>query len=361
MGPLTSIALSVEPPARAFGDPASARAAARGWDFLGSCPAPLRMKMRDDLADFLRTRSLRGGEKLKCCMPMGHGGRTPFERLRYVRDLDDFPRMLVSSDHGNAFNRAFHAEYVERGAFASLQPAGAARVFSEAGLIDPRGWIGVYAVAPFVLLVDQARLGARPVPGSWADLADPVYRGEIAFSGWRREGDKYWRAYNQFFLLALSRLLGESALRGVLENLAGLTHSAQMPRLAGTANSLAGIYILPWALADLCPRRDRTQVVWPREGALAFPLWMTGQTAHAKRLAPLADYYFSEKTARWLDHNLYPSLAPGGAKKLPPGARLCWPGWDFIRHPSAAEEIKRACALFRDTAAQLDRGEILCA
>ena len=361
MGPLTSIQLAVEPRPRAFGDPNAARAAARGWDFLGSCPAPLRMRMRDDLEDMLRGLRLRGGERLKCCMPMGHGGRTPFERLRYVRDLDDFPRLLVSSDHGNAFNRAFHAEYVERGAFTSLQPSGARKNFVKAGLIDPEGWIGVYAVAPFVLLVDRARLGTRPVPASWSDLADPVYRGEIALSGWRRPGEKTWRAYNQFFLLSLKRLLGEAALRGVLENLAGLTHSAQMPRLAGTANSLAGVYVLPWALADLCPRRDRTEVVWPREGALAYPLWLTAQVAHAGRVAPIADFLYGEKTVRWLDHNLYPSLAPGGAAKLPPGAGFFWPGWDFIRHRAAARELKQVCALFRTVSEQIDAGEPLCA
>jgi ABC-type Fe3+ transport system substrate-binding protein len=361
MGPLTSIALAVEKPSRPFGDPATPRAAPQGWDFLGSCPAPLRMRMRDDLADLLRARATRGGERLKCCVPMGHGGRTPFERLRFIRDLDDFPKLLVSSDHGNAFNRAFHAEYVERGAFASLQPPGARKAFVKAGLIDPKGWIGVYAVAPFVLLVDNARLGGRPVPQSWADLADPVYRGEIAISGWRRPGEKVWRAYNQFFLLSLLRLLGENSLRDVLGNLAGLTHSAQMPRLAGTANSLAALYILPWSLADLCPRRDRTQVVWPREGALAFPLWLTAQAAHAKRIAPLADHFFTEKTARWLDHNLYPSLAPGAGGKMPLGVSLYWPGWDFIRHRSTADEIKRACALFRDIAESIDPGEIPCA
>jgi len=360
MGPVTSIKLAVEPPPRAFGEAHAPRATARGWDFLGSCPAPLRMRMRDELADLLRERQFKHAEKLKCCMPMGHGGRTPFERLRHIRDLDDFPKLLASSDHGNAFNRAFHARHVETGAFVAPQPAGFSAAFAEAGLIDPRGWIGVYAVAPFVMLVDRVRLGARPVPQSWADLADPVYRGEIALSGWRPDGAGQWRAFNQFFLIAAARLIGEHGLRGVLANLAGLTHSAQMPRLAGTAHSLAAIYILPWSLADLCPRRDRTIVVWPAEGALAFPLWMTAQTAHRDRLAPVADYFFAPETARWLDHNRYPSLAPG-ASGLPKGARLAWPGWDFLRHKSAAKEIKRITALFHAVTEKLDLGENLCA
>jgi len=361
MGAVTSIELATTPPTRAFGEPHAPRATARGWDFLGSCPAPLRMRMRDELADLLRDLHRNTGERLKGCMPMGHGGRTPFERLRHIRDLDDFPKFLVSADHGNAFNRAFHACHVETGAFAALQPEGAAPVFEQAGLIDPRGWIGVYAVAPFVMLIDRARLGARNIPRSWADLADPAYRGDIALSGWRPDGAQQWRAFNQFFLVAIARLLGDKGLREVLANLAGLTHSAQMPRLAGSANSLAAIYVLPWALADMCPRRDRTEVVWPNEGALAFPLWMTAQAAHRDRVAPLADYFFAPETARWLDHNRYPSLAPSGGASLPEGARFAWPGWDFFRARSTASEIKRISALFHAATEKLDRSQSLCA
>lgn len=362
MGAVTSLQLAVSPPPpRAFGDPHLPRAGPRGWDFLGSCPAPLRMRMRDDLSALLRARHVTGTEKLKCCMPMGHGGRTPFDRLRYVRDLQDFPKLLVSSDHGNAFNRAFHAAHVERGAFISLQPKGAPEIFTQAGLIDPRGWVAAYAVAPFVLLVDRVRLGARPVPQSWADLADPLYRGEVVFSGWRRDGEKAWRAYNQFFLMALLRLLGENGLKAMLVNVPGLTHSAQMPRIAGTAASLGAVYVLPWAMAGMCPRRDRTEVVWPREGALAFPLWMTAQQAHVERIASIADYFFAEATARWLDHNLYPSLSPGARGATPPDARLYWPGWDYLRHLSSAADIKKACALFHDSREHIDRGGAPCA
>jgi ABC-type Fe3+ transport system substrate-binding protein len=361
MGAVTSIQLATTPPPRAFGEAHAPRATARGWDFLGSCPSPLRMRMRDELADILRDIHRQRGERLKGCMPMGQGGRTPFERLRAIRDIQDFPKLLVSSDHGNAFNRAFHARHVETGAFAALQFSGAAAPFVEAGLIDPRGWIGVYAVAPFVMLVDRARLGERKIPQSWADLADPVYRGEIALSGWRPEGPGKWRAFNLFFLVAIARLLGDKVLHEILRNLAGLTHSAQMPRIAGTQNSLAAIYVLPWALADMCPRRDRAEVVWPREGALAFPLWMTARAAHQDRVAPLADYFFAENTARWLDHNRYPSLAPTGGASLPDGARFAWPGWDFFRARSTASEIKRIGALFHAATEKLDRSQNLCA
>lgn len=362
MGLLTNpLTLGLDTSRNIFDDPSSARTETGGWDFLGSCPVPLRARMREDIALIAQAHVAAGGARLKWLMPMGQGGRTPMGRLRFIRELEEFPKLLASAEYGNAFNRAFHSAHVERGTFASLQPESSAEVFVEAGLIDPLGWIGVYAVAPFVLLIDRERLGSRPAPRSFAELTDPIYRGEVVFSGWRREGESRWRSYNLFFLVAMLRLLGETGFTALLANVPGLMHSAQMPRYAGTAASLGAVYVLPWALADLCPRRDRSEVVWPREGGLAFPLWMTAQAAHREKISPFADYFFAPATARWLDHNLYPSLAPGRPSVLPEGARLLFPGWDYLRHRSAAADAKRVAVLFHESRETLEKEGRRCA
>jgi hypothetical protein len=88
---------------------------------------------------------------------------------------------------------------------------------------------------------------------------------------------------------------------------------------------------------------------------------MTAQTAHRDRLAPIADYFFAPATARWLDHNRYPSLAPGASGLPQSAARLAWLGWDFLRHRSTADEIKRLSGLFHAVTEKLDLGECQCA
>lgn len=149
---------------------------------LGNVPLPLRHCVRDGVADQVKTMRDRGGETLRCCFPMGQGGVTPFQRLRFIRHLDDFPDMLVSAEHGNAFNRRFHARHMAGGDFRSGQPADVASVFTQAGLVDPQGWIGVFAVALFVWRIDRERLGDVPVPRRWADLAGEAFAADIVLT-----------------------------------------------------------------------------------------------------------------------------------------------------------------------------------
>lgn len=342
---------SIEPTMGPFGDASIERGMARGWDLLGTVPVPLRHWVRDAVADLVIGHRGKGRAPLKCCFPLGQGGHTPFERLRYIRTLDEFPDMLVSCEHGNAFNRHFYRQYVASGAFSACQSPHAAPVFADAGLIDPQGRIGVFAVAPFVLLIDRDRLDGRPVPRRWADLMDPVYRDQVVFSGWCREGERRYRQVNTFFLLFMALAFGIDGLARMLRNVPALLHSAQMPRRAGTAASPGGIYVLPWSLADLCPRRAATEVVWPEEGALAYPLWLTVKTAHAARLAMLAQYFHGPELADYLDHNRYPALCPGREPAVPPGARLTWPGWEVIRDPATSRTIRavRHCFLERES------------
>jgi len=332
---------------RPFGDAGTPRGAARGWDFLGDAPVPIRQRVRDGVAALVEARG-RGtdGRPVKCCFPMGQGGAKPFKRLRLIRDLAGFPDLLVSADHPNAFNRDFHARNVEGGAFTDLRPERVSPVFEDADLIDPKGWIGVYAVAPFVMLIDKRRLNGLPVPRRWSDLTDPIYRDQVVFGGWRREGERRWSSYNKFLLLHLLVDLGEAGARAVLANVPTLLHSAQMPRVAGSARSPGGVMIAPWSLADMCPRRDVTEVVWPEDGALAYPLWFTVKVAVVERMGFLARWFAGPDLAPYLNDNRYPSIAAGVPSVVPVGARMRFLGWDRLRSRSTADDVKRADRLF---------------
>lgn len=339
---------------RPFGDASAPRGAARGWNFLGDAPVPIRQRARDGVAALVAAREL-GARPLKCCFPMGQGGPGPFKRLRLIREPADFPDLLVSADNGNAFNRAFFARHVEGGAFTDLRPARVPTSFEEAGLIDPKGWFGVYAVAPFVMLIDKNRLNGIPVPRRMSDLTDPIYRDQVVFGGWRREGESRWSSYNKFFLLHLLRDLGETGARAVLANVSTLIHSAQMPRVAGSGRSPGGVMIAPWSLADMCPRREATEVVWPEDGAPAHPLWLTAKVSAVSAIGFIADWFRGAELASYLNANRYPSINADVGSVIPSGARLRFLGWDYLRHRSTADDVKRADRLFWESREEVSR------
>jgi ABC-type Fe3+ transport system substrate-binding protein len=323
-------------------------ASSRTWDFLGSVPVPLRQRIHDGVVDAAAGQLADGGAPLRCCFPAGHSGIGLIQRLRYVRSLEEFPNMLVSAEHGNLFNRRFHEKYVAAGAFSACQPEDVAEAFSECGLIDPQGSIGVFAVAPFVFLIDLEKLGGRPIPRRWADLLDPIYRGQVIFSGWRRPGERYYSQYNKFLLLSIAQEFGLGGVAKLLRNAPALMHSAQMPRVAGSGSSPGGIYVLPWLMADMCPRRRQTEIVWPEDGALAYPLWLTVKAEKRQALDALVRYFHGAELGAYLNANRYPALAPGNGAGLPEEAKLKWPGWDYVRHRSTAGVVKAAGALFRE-------------
>lgn len=337
----------------------------KAWDFIGNVPVPLRHRIHDAVEDIASGHALAGGHPLKWKFPHGRGSGAAMDRLRFIRSLADYPNMLVSAEHGNAFNRRFYERHVMGGAFMSCQPDGAHSAFTDSGLVDESGWIGVYAVAPFVFLVDHNRLDGLPAPRRWADLMDPIYRDKVVFSGWRREGDRQYSQYNKFFLLAMAKEFGLKGLAKLLRNVPLLLHSAQMPRLAGTDASPGGIYIAPWSMADMCPRRKATEIIWPDDGALAYPLWLTVKASHRKALDPIARYFYSAALGHYLNENRYPALTPGCAPGLPEGAKLKWLGWDYIRHAGTARMIKAASQTFIDHQAMhvlsLPEGACRCA
>lgn len=113
----------------------------------------------------------------------------------------------------------------------------------------------------------------------------------------------------------------------------------------------------------MCPRRTRTAVVWPQEGAPAWPLWAVGKRDAAARLAPLTGYVFGTELGTILNRNRYPSLCPAVPPVMPAGVRLWWPGWDAVRDPATARRRRHAAALFFDhwRPATLPYGATACA
>jgi hypothetical protein len=151
-----------------------------------------------------------------------------------------------------------------------------------------------------------------------------------------------------YLLLCLHQAYGAAGLRASAGNVLHLQHNIRTAVRAGSNSAGVGaIAVLPWLQAELCLRRERTRVVWPEDGALAMPIgYMLRPDAEA-RLQPLVAHLRGPSLARMLARNGYPRTHAAAAEQaFPPGARLRWPGWDFVHGTDLAAASSEASARF---------------
>ena len=217
----------------------------------------------------------------------------------------------------------FRAQFLMGEGSVALKPDAYGTRFAAAGCQDPEGRLTLYAVSPFVILADKRKLGERPVPHSWEELMDPLYQGEIVTTGKRTPGSI------PFFYFYY--LFGPKGMEAFGENVKGGTSPVRMALEAGRAESMGGIYILPWFFARCCPRRDQTEIIWPTEGALVYPLLLLAQKNRSPAAQRLADYFMGAKFAKDSAKALVPSLHAESDPCFPPNGKLCFAGWKTLR------------------------------
>ncbi|TBW08014.1 ABC transporter substrate-binding protein [Azotobacter chroococcum] len=314
-------------------------------DLLGRMPIPLRRAFKAGLDQTLAAQRAAGGPALNCCCLGGGEWYSPFDSLASERDPARLPGLLVSTVYQDILAPDLLAHYAPGRAarpLPELHPACAA-----AGLADPLGAFRVFSVIPFVWLIDRRRLKGRRPPRVWSDLLDPQWAGEIVFGGWRPNPQVAYQDYNAYLLLALYLEFGQSGLAAFAGNVRHLQHNVRTATQAGSNSPDVGaIAVLPWLQAELCPRRERTSVVWPEDGALAMPIGYLLKPGQEARLAPLIDYLHGAQLGAVLARNCYPPTGAAHARAFPPGARLKWPGWAFFHTHDFAAEQRRAAELF---------------
>ena len=312
-------------------------------DFLGRMPIPLRRAFKAGLDQTTAAHRQTSGEPLRCCFLSGAEWYRPFDTLS-SNPVDALPGMLVSTFYHDILKPELLAHYTPD---AGYVPRPAHPACAAAGLDDPLGIFRTFAVIPFVFLVDEKRLRGRPAPQAWSDLLDPMWSDDIVFGGWRPNQQSAYQDYNSYLLLCLHREFGDAGLAAFAGNVRHLQHNIRTATQAGSnSREVGAIAILPWLQAELCPRRERTRVVWPVDGALAMPIGYLVKTGQESRVQPLIDYVDGEELGQVLSRNCYPPTRPQAADAFPTGARLKWPGWDTVRQNDMAVASRLAAEVF---------------
>lgn len=303
-------------------DQEASKALPEHTDLLLYAPCPVKLLVKERIEDIQRQESL-AGRDLTIQIPMGCTSVDPYDPVCRMTDADKLPDIIASIGFGDFWKRDFAARFLDTGIMGAVLPEKISPLYSEAGLIDPKGRYTVYGSTPYIFLVDERRLGKRPAPRVWADLLDPMYAGEIIMCG---DGDDMADAV----VLNMYKDFGMEGLKSLAGAAKGLMHSSTMVTVAGTGDKRAGaVFIIPCFFALSVKLPSHLRVVWPEDGASASPLYFIAKKSEQERLRPLIDFFVHD-FSRLGSSSWFAPLDGSVPSALPKEARLKWVGWDFI-------------------------------
>jgi iron(III) transport system substrate-binding protein len=158
--------------------------------------------------------------------------------------------------------------------------SGLNRKFSDAG--NPPAWTGmdVFAAVVCYNTVEGQKKGI-PKPESWADLAKPVYKGQITMPNPASSGTGYFDV--SAWLQTMGEQGGWKYMDALHENIAQYTHSGSKPcRQSGAGEFVVGISF-DFRGNDVKAKGAPVELVFPKEG-LGWDLEATGIVKGTKKM-----------------------------------------------------------------------------
>jgi iron(III) transport system substrate-binding protein len=205
------------------------------------------------------------------------------------------------------------------GMLAPYAPAGFAalnRKFSDSA--NPPSWVGmdVFAAVVCYNTVEGAKKNI-PKPESWADLAKPVYKGQITMPNPASSGTGYFDV--TAWLQTMGEANGWKYMDALHENIAQYTHSGSKPcNMAATGEYVMGISFEYRGNTNKA-KGAPIDLVFPKEG-LGWDLEAFAIHKGTKKLAAakkLADWASSKNAMLLYGKNFAITAQPGVAEPLP--------------------------------------------
>jgi hypothetical protein len=315
-------------------------------DFSGNALAPNVLSIKKHLAELSAQRLREGGTRLDYRFPDRDVRRASM--LNVQDDTEHSAGLQAGFGFGPFTDPALRASlWSSSERFVPLLPETCAPSLMHAGLLNETP-LSIYAVSPFVMLIDRAALGDRALPHHWEDLLDPCYRGQVVVTVEEPADNVAFLSYYRFF--------GVEGMGAFASNVICRASASVMASLCASDRTTSGsIYVIPWFFARCCAARDKV-VIWPEEGALCFPLWLALRRDASEGACFLASYFTGAEFARESARSCLPAAHGASDEVLAEEhKRFSWVGWDFLRdidlvaYASAvslcADSIKQVSAL----------------
>ena len=312
-------------------------------------PCPLKVPLEEAFHGFLAGLPEAKREALTFCLEGNANSQLDYaDYADHFETLSDMPDIIITPGFNSFFHPHFVQRFIKTGQFASVNRFAGDRHLAALGITDTDGHYSMLAMNLLVLVVDHTRLGARPVPRSWADLLEPDYAKCIAIRG-NRDG-----SFCETLLLALHKDFGDAGLTRLGRNVAWGWHPSQMVKSAGSGREeTPALSAMPLFFANNLKHRANVSIVWPEDGALVSPVTMLVKAEKHEELRELIDFLAGPEVAGICAGAAFPAVHPEVDNALPDNASFKWVGWDYVK----SRDLKALIAGNNATFQRAFRGE----
>lgn len=246
-------------------------------DFWVELPSPLKVSVRNAFYAFEKKIYDEKGIIISSYFPSSMGGDMKNED--YLSDMsEDFiPENYLGMSFGEISSNRFIKKLIYRDQEAEFFQKS---IYSHNEIV---AWFSE------TMVVDTKRLKGKPLPKSFIDLADPIYRGEVCIIGTPEIPDP-------LSPLFIFRKYGEKSMLNFIENIAGFGAPVNAIRHIGkNTNSFGSIFIMPLLFANVCREVKGAVVVEPGEGYFAEPFVLLSKNAEDEKTKIIRDFLHSNE------------------------------------------------------------------
>ncbi len=262
--------------------------------------------------------------------------------VRAVESEDDLADVYISAGFDLFFEEDLMKKFKDKGTFKDFTDLTYNSDFEndEISLHDPSGEYSMLGIVPAVFVVNTAELGDRPMPKTWADIMDPIFKGSVSLpvSDFDLFNAILIHLYKEFGIEACTKL-GESLVKSM--------HPTQMIKSEKkNARIKPAISIMPYFFTKMALPGSVLQAVWPEDGAIISPIFMLTKASKKNEVEPIAKMFASKEVGEILSHRgLFPSVRADIDNRLPNKA-FKWIGWDYINDNNIGEILEECMDAF---------------
>lgn len=308
-------------------------------NFVGLLPCPIQTAIVDSLDEFIEEN--KSNFTVRTSLQSASMG-IDFVKSQIPEDIEKCPDILMSAGYEMYFGNSVIGKKIKDNKYMAFDKKLHSLFDNEnLSLKDPLGHFNVIGVVPCVILVDKVALGDRPIPKSWSDLLDSKYEGCITIP--LNDLDMF-----NAVVLNIYNKYGETALKKLAKNVGASLHPSQMAN-ARTQRGAGAISVIPYFFANMSMQRDDIEVIWPEDGAIISPIFLTFKTTSEKKIEKIANFLLGKNFGSLFSKGgNFPSTNYEVDNTLVVGKKFMWTDWEFLNNTDIEKLLEKIEKEFKD-------------